>query len=243
MFDTLFTIAMTASAAAVIAFLSYALAGTPRGRLTVAVALVAWFAVVVALGATRLLGPDRLGTPALGLAVVAPVATLVVLFALVHSIRNAALAVPLPALVAINSIRVLGLFFRGAFRSGEASGAFAPAAGWGDIAIGVAALPLAGLIARFGGRVRPLTLLWNSLGFLDLVDAIALGVMSSPGPLQVFVGPPTSALMTTLPWLLIPAFLVPALFFTHIVVFVRSARTEAFASAGPWGSARAAART
>ena len=50
MFDTLFTIAMTASAAAVIAFLSYALAGTPRGRLTVAVALVAWFAVVVALG-------------------------------------------------------------------------------------------------------------------------------------------------------------------------------------------------
>jgi hypothetical protein len=196
---------------------------------------------VVALGATLLLGPDRLGTPALGLAVVAPVATLVALFALVPSIRDAALTVPLPAFVAINAIRVLGVSFVALYAEGRLPAPFAPAAGWGDIAVGVAALPLAALIARFRGRVRPLTLLWNSLGFLDLVDAVALGVMSSPGPLQVFVGPPTSALMTTLPWLLIPAFLVPALFFTHIVVFVRLAMAEASASPETWRSVGAAA--
>ncbi len=123
MFDTLSTIETTASAAAVVAFLSHALAETPRGRLTVAVALAAWFALVVALGATGLLGPDRLGTPALGLAVAAPAAALVALFALVPSIRDATLAIPLPALVAIQRRPGAWRLLRGALRRGEASGA------------------------------------------------------------------------------------------------------------------------
>ena len=48
-----------------------------------------------------------------------------------------------------------------------------------------------------------------------------LGALSAPGPLQVFVGPPTAATMTTLPWLIIPGFLVPILFFIHVVIFDR----------------------
>ncbi len=183
MFDTLSTIETTASAAAVVAFLSHALAETPRGRLTVAVALAAWFALVVALGATGLLGPDRLGTPALGLAVAAPAAALVALFALVPSIRDATLAIPLPALVAINAVRVLGVSFVTLYAEGRLPAPFAPSAGWGDIAVGIAALPLAALIARFGARVRPLTLLWNTAGFVDLAAAVALGAMSAPGPI------------------------------------------------------------
>ena len=72
------------------------------------------------------------------------------------------------------------------------------------------------------------------------MNAVALGALSAPGPLQVFAGPPSSALMTTLPWLLIPGFLVPSLMFLHIVIFHRLAKTEAAARAHPWLSGGAA---
>ena len=87
--------------------------------------------------------------------------------------------------------------------------------------------PLAWSIAQFGARVRLLALMWNIFGVVDLVNAIALGALSAPGPLNAFVGPPTSAIMTSLPWLMIPGFLVPILFFTHVVIFYRLlAKTE-----------------
>ncbi len=48
---------------------------------------------------------------------------------------------------------------------------------------------------------------------------LTLGPLSAPGPLQVFVGPPDASPMTSLPWLVIPGFLVPILLFTHVVIF------------------------
>ena len=91
---------------------------------------------------------------------------------------------------------------------------------------------------RFGALVRPLVLLWNALGVADLVVAISLGTLSAPGPLQVFVGPPDASPMTTLPWLIIPGFLVPILLFIHIVIFTRLfARTRTSERANVWRSA------
>jgi hypothetical protein len=41
--------------------------------------------------------------------------------------------------------------------------------------------------------------------------------------------------MTSLPWLLIPGFLVPSLFFTHLVIFYRLfAKTEALEPGYVW---------
>jgi hypothetical protein len=65
------------------------------------------------------------------------------------------------------------------------------------------------------------------------VNAVALGALSAQSPIQVFVGPPTSAPMTALPWLIIPGFLVPSLMFVHLVIFYRLAKTEAAARAHP----------
>ena len=175
MFDTLSTVVLTVGAAMVVAFLSHALAETPRGRLTAAAALVLWFGLVVVLGATSLIGPERLGPPGLGAAVVLPATTLAALFALVPSIRSATLSIPLSAFVGVNATRLAGVIFVALYAQGRLPAPFAPSAGWGDIAVGAAALPLAWLIARFGARVRLLALLWNIVGFTDLLDAIALG--------------------------------------------------------------------
>ncbi|HJZ92431.1 MAG TPA: hypothetical protein VKE40_16260 [Gemmataceae bacterium] len=62
-------------------------------------------------------------------------------------------------------------------------------------------------------------LVWNLIGLADLADAIVLGVMSSPGPRQLLAA--DAANMSTLPWLLIAAFLVPHLAVLHVVSFYR----------------------
>lgn len=230
MFDILSTAELTISSAFIVGFLSLTMAVTTRGRLAVLLALGGWFALVLAIGATGALSPAHAGTPALGLTVVLPVAALVWAGFALPSVQTAIAATPLPALVAVNAIRLLGLTFIALYSQGRLPAPFAPSAGWGDVFIGATALPVAWAAARFGAHVRPLVFLWNALGAADLIVAVLLGALSAPGPLQVFVGPPDSAPMTTLPWLIIPGFLVPILFFIHVVIFRRlMARTEASA--------------
>ena len=211
------------------------MARTAGGRIAVLGALGAWFALVLAIGATGALSPAGGGAPALGLTVLLPVAALVSAYLALPSVRNAMTTTPLPALIAIHAIRLLGVTFLVLYAQGRLPAPFAPSAGWGDVFIGATALPLAWAVARFGARARPLVFLWNALGVADLVAAVTLGALSAPGPLQVFVGPPDSSAMTTLPWLLIPGFLVPILLFVHVVIFARLlATTQASGPAHGW---------
>ena len=236
MFEILSTVVLTVSASLVIGFLAYAMAKTTRGRLTVAGVLTAWFALVVTIGASAALHPVRgFGVPALGLTVGLPVAALVSAFFAFGPIRAAMLAAPLPALVAVNAIRILpGSLFVLLYAAGKLPAPFAPSAGWGDIFAGVAALPLAWSIIRFGRPVAPLVFAWSVIGIADLVNAIALGALSAPGPLQTFAGPPTSAIMTTLPWLIVPGFRVAEPDFIDVVIVYRLlAKTEASLAAHP----------
>src|ERR1700734_2339975 len=240
MFEILSTIGLTASASLVIAFLAHAMAERPRGRLTVAGVLTAWFALVVTIGASAALDPvRRFGVPALGLTVGLAVAALISGFFAFGPVRAAMLAAPLPALVAVNAIRILpGWLFVLLYAAGKLPAPFAPSAGWGDIFAGVAALPLAWSIIRFDRRVAPLVFAWSVIGIADLVNAIALGALSAPSPLQIFVGPPDSSAMTALPWLLVPGFLVPILLFIHIVIVYRLlAQSKASGPAFVWRGA------
>jgi hypothetical protein len=77
MFDILSTAELTVSATIAVVFLSWAMARTEGGRIAVLSALGAWFVLALALGATGALSPAGGGAPALGLAVVLPVAALV----------------------------------------------------------------------------------------------------------------------------------------------------------------------
>ncbi len=242
MFETLSAIELTVSASIVVAFLAHPLAPTWLGRLAAAAVLGAWFELVLAIGAAGALDPARgLGAPGLGLTVGLPIAALVCAFFAVASIKNAMLATPLPALVAVNAIRIIpGAIFIVLYAARRLPASFGPSAGWGDIFAGVTAFPLAWSMARLGSRVRALALLWNTIGIADLIAAIALGALSAPGPLQMFAGPPTSAIMTTLTWLIIPGFIVPSLVFIHVVIYYRLAKSEASTSAHPWLGAGAA---
>src|SRR5260370_173730 len=82
-------------------------------------------------------------------------------------------------------------------------------------------------VARQPDTARSGVLVWNGLGLADLVVAVSLGALSAPGPIRVFFGDPSSALIASLPWILIPCFLVPSLSFVHLIVFYRTLRTRA----------------
>jgi hypothetical protein len=230
--DLLTAIAGTASAALVIWGLSSSLAASPRGKAIFAFVLAAWFSAAVAVGAAGVLMPDRLGTPGVGAAVLLPILIAAWLSLQWTSLKQALLGIPLAVFIAVNAVRVFGLFFVIHYAEGRLPAPFAPSAGWGDVFVGATALPVAWLVARRANGWRAAALVWNTIGFADLVLAVALGIMSAQdSPMQLFAGGPDTTLMAMLPMFLIPGFLVPLLMLTHLAVLQRLA-------AGDEGSVR-----
>jgi hypothetical protein len=232
--DVVGGIELTISAAIMIATLSILFGQNVRTRVRNAAVLLAWFIVVAILAATQALQPDHgVGPAGLGLAVAAPIVLFLIALRRVHSLRAGFEQASLPLLVAVNAVRVLGVSFLILQANGRLPAPFAPVAGWGDIITGLAAIPIAWIVYRqFEGR-RAALLAWNIFGLADLIAAVSLGVLSSPGPLRIIVAEPGTALMTTLPWLLIPGFVVPLLATVHLVIFgrlVRSFRAPSFST-------------
>ena len=221
MFDLVSMAVLTAGAALVVFFLTSVLSELPRRRAAIAAAFALLFVGVLTAGANKIFSQTGIGTPGLGLGVVGPVVVLAALVLGMQRGREAVGRVPLASLIGVHAVRVLGILFVLLYAAKRLPAPFAPVAGWGDVAIGVTAIPLA-LLTRDESRAsKGLIIAWNVLGLTDLVVAVTLGAASAPGPLQIFQGGPSSAIMTSLPWLVIPGFLVPLLAFVHLCIFYR----------------------
>ena len=223
MFDLISMAELTASSAVMVFFLSSALSQTMRQRGLVAAALTGWFGLVVAAGATGVFTAQTgIGVAGVGLGVVVPLCALGVLVLGSRRGRELVNRVPFAALIGVHALRVLGITFVLLYAMKRLPAPFAPVAGWGDVAVGLVAIPLALLLARSTDAIpKRLTFIWNALGLTDLIAAVTLGATSSPGPLRIFHGMPSSAIMGELPWVLIPCFLVPSLAFLHLCTFYR----------------------
>src|SRR6266705_3906664 len=184
--DLIGSVELTASAAIVIAALAIGFGSSVATRVRIAVGLGIWFIIVVILAATRALYYEPgLGTPGLGLAVVLPVAILCLAVARIQSLRENFHRVPLWLLVGVHTVRLLGVNFVILFAAGRLPAPFAPAAGWGDIFVGITAPLVAWLAYRQRANAQPIIWIWNLVGTLDLIDAIGLGLTSSPGPARL----------------------------------------------------------
>ena len=129
---------------------------------------------------------------------------------------------PLSTLVGLNIARVLGALFILLAWSGRLGGPFPQSAGWGDVVTGLLAVPVMGLAAGQSALRDRAIWLWNALGTLDLLSAVALGVTSANGsPLQLIHAGPGSAAVQVLPWALIPSVLVPFYLITHGIIFAQ----------------------
>ncbi len=120
------------------------------------------------------------------------------------------------------------------YAAGRLAPTFALAAGWGDIAVATAAPLVAWAIHRRAAGWRGLALAWNTLGFADLVTAVTLGVGSAAGsPIRFIHEAAGSNIMSSLPWMLIPGFMVPLYLLMHLAIFDRLLRRRA-----EWGKLR-----
>ncbi|MEH2560672.1 hypothetical protein [Bradyrhizobium sp. AZCC 2289] len=105
---------------------------------------------------------------------------------------------------------------------GRLSAPFAPVAAIGEIITGAIALLFLALFGR-GIKIPKRWLgVWNAFGLLDLLTALTLAVLSVPGTaFRVFTEGPGTLVMGTLPWIFVPAMLVPVDLLVHVVIMVK----------------------
>jgi hypothetical protein len=73
---------------------------------------------------------------------------------------------------------------------------------------------------------------WNVFGAPDLVAAVALGILSANGPLQLIHAGAGANEMATLPWALIPMVLVPTYLIGHALAFAHARAATAARTGG-----------
>src|SRR5256886_2267771 len=163
---------------------------SPLQKLTTVSIAGLWIGFAIALATTGMYAPTATPVPVMGLIVALPPIAVGAMAIFSAGVRKSLLALPMPLLIGLNTLRV----FPGAFMvllasQGRLSGPFPQSAGWGDIVVGLTAVPLTIAVARNFAANRGAVLAWNILGTLDLVAAVALGVLSAPAsPPQIFCG-------------------------------------------------------
>jgi hypothetical protein len=189
-------------------------AATSRAALLSGITLVAWAATVTVLGLRGVFAqPDGNSIPPVGIALLAAFALMVVAFGTSASLRS--LFTNQQHLIRLNVWRLVGAVFLLLMLDGQMPALWALPAGIGDIAVGATAFWVASRFATEPGR--PIAIGFNLFGLADLVVAVGLGIMTSPGPMQVFHTIPTAELATQFPLVLVPTFLVPLACALHVV--------------------------
>jgi hypothetical protein len=191
----------------------------------VSVTLTLWLGAVAFFGSrgSFVLPP---GTPPypIALGFVVPLIVFLGAFWMSATFRELVMGGDVPLLTALQSWRFAGFGFIALYAYGVLPGSFAWPAGLGDMAIGLTAPWLALALARRPSvAASRLFVVWNVLGILDLVAAIASGalnqVLATGSPGQIAILP-----MAQLPLLLIPAFLVPLFVMLHLTALFQTWR-------------------
>jgi hypothetical protein len=193
-----------------------------RFGITSGMYLFGWLMLAFVLGGSGIVEatPSR-AFPALGLGIALLILAGARLLYRSSALKTVLATIPLPWLVGVQVYRALGLNFLVLYALGQLPGEFAIPAGWGDIAVGLAA-PVVGYVLYQGYRWSCLAALsWNVLGILDLVVAVTMGFLSSPGPFQaVALGNP-NMLITAFPLVLVPLYAVPLSILLHLAALKR----------------------
>ncbi len=157
--------------------------------------------------------PDPYRLPPIGITLALVLLALVVCLLVSPSLRR--LLTNQSNLILLNLWRLVGVVFLLLMANRQMPALWALPAGIGDVLVGVMAPWIASHVDMPQGRRR--AIIFNLFGMADLVVAVGLGIMTSPGPAQVFHTTPTSELATRFPLALVPTFLVPLAFALHLI--------------------------
>ena len=212
----LLVLSPTAAVVAALCFIMWR-ARSPATAPTVLVsgAVLALWAITAAVLATRgvFLQPDEQALPPVGIALLIIFAVLGAALSGSASLRS--LLTNQRHLIRLNVWRLEGIVFLLLMFAGQMPALWALPAGIGDILVGATAFWVAARLSTPHGTRTAIR--FNLFGLADLVVAVGLAMMTSPGPARVFDTSPTSELVTRFPLVLVPTFLVPLAFALHIV--------------------------
>ena len=220
MLDIVGAIALSSIFVLLVGGVTVATPWSKRTKLWTAAGLLSWGALLVAVSATHVFEQaSEPGVPTVAFGVAPPLIIGLLGWSLMPGLRRSLMQIPTSVLTALNIGRVLGVFFIILQYQGRLSAPFAPSAGWGDVATGLLAIPLSILLFQMNGRPSGYARAWNAFGVLDLLVAVGLGIASSPdASFRIFDAAPGTAVMGTLPWVLIPTVLVPFYLAIHLII-------------------------
>jgi hypothetical protein len=204
-------------------------AAWPNAERRKAVALVAaillgWFAVALGLAGADFYHVAGNGIPTVQYGLLLPIIAGVVLIWRSELANRILDAVPQAWIVGVQFYRALGVVFLMLYAAGKFPGLFALPAGLGDVAVGLSAPFVALAYARAPGENGGAVRAWNILGLLDLVVAVTMGFLTSPSALAPIEVHPTSELITMMPMVMIPVYMVPLSILLHIASLVKLRR-------------------
>lgn len=185
----------------------------PENSGKIIIALLVWLAAALAAGASGIfssLVPPFPQAVLLGLVIVE-----LLVFAFAPGFRAWCLTVDVRALVLFHLTRFIGIYFLILYAQGRLPYDFAVPGGWGDIAAASYAVVLAIFVRPEGKAGWALYLLWNALGFADILFVVMTAARLA------FEEPASMGELLRLPLNLLLTFVVPLIIFTHIVIFLR----------------------
>src|SRR5689334_13874945 len=145
-------------------------------------AFIGWEAVASYLGATNAyLATSERAVPTIMFGLLIPLVVAGIALWRSESVARLVSAIPLHWLVAAQVYRVTGGIFLVLWADGRLPWQFALPAGTGDVATGTVAVVVAAQLAQNAIGARRATYAWSLFGIVDLVVAITMGAMTSPG--------------------------------------------------------------
>ena len=206
--------------------------GPARSRYTTAgalsAALLAWLAVASYVGlANMYFAATDTAAPTVLVGLLIPLIIAAMGLWLSRSIARLVSAIPLHWIVAAQVYRVAGGIFLVLWADGRLPWQFALPAGIGDVATGCLAVIVAALLAQKATNAYKAAYTWCLFGIGDLVVAIMMGAMTSPGRPHLLAFDAPNLLITSYPLVMVPTFAVPLALMLHGLVLRRLRRETA----------------
>ena len=188
-------------------------------------ALIAWLAIAQYLASINVyFAASDNAVPTVLFGLLIPLAVAGIGLRLSGNIASLVAAIPLPWLVAAQMFRIGGFMFLVLWADGRLPWQFALPAGIGDVATGALAIVVAVQLAQGAAGARRAVYLWSLFGVGDLVVALAMGAMTSPGRAHLVALAAPNLLISSDPLVMIPTFAVPLALMLHGLVLWRLSR-------------------
>lgn len=195
----------------------------------IAITLAVWFVLDYGLAQSGVFDPSPFGArriqplvPNMAIGMSLPLLAGIAVIFMSRRLAEVLDRLPQSWLVGIQLYRVVGGIFLYLYGSSLLPGVFALPAGIGDVLVGLAALPVAYAVARGYTGARGLVIAWNIAGIGDLVVAVSIGFLSSPGRYQVLAYDAPNTLIGAYPLVMIPLFVVPLSILLHVISLRRA---------------------